>query len=69
MMIFKIIFTALTWAAPLIIISDNAPHWMVVLAWVYMCLNLLLAIIILKADKILAWSDKLTSKKDEGNEP
>lgn len=68
-MIFKIIFTALSWAAPLIIISDNAPYWMVVLAWVYMFIILLLGVMLLNADKISAWSDKVTGKKDDGNDP
>ena len=68
-MIFKIIFTALSWAAPLIIISDNAPNWMVVLAWVYIFIILLLGVMMLNTEKIIAWSDKVTGKKDDGNAP
>lgn len=62
-MFLRAIFTVLSCGAPFIVISDNVPTWVEVLAWVYILGMMLVGVMTLKADQIIAWCDKLLAKK------
>lgn len=62
-MFFRVLFTVLSCSAPFIVISDNVPEWICVLAWVYIFGMMAVGVMTLKADQIIAWCDKQLEKK------
>ena len=68
-MFLRVLFTALSCSAPFIAISDNVPHWLSVLGWIYILGMLCLGILALKADQIISWCDKQLAKKNDKNAP
>ncbi|EGR4184841.1 hypothetical protein [Vibrio parahaemolyticus] len=68
-MFFLVLFTVLSCSAPFIVISDNVPKWICVLAWVYIFGMMAVGVMTLKADQIIAWCDKQLAKKNDKNAP
>ncbi|GHW31800.1 hypothetical protein KW511_21480 [Vibrio fluvialis] len=68
-MFLRAIFTALSCGALFIVISDNVPTWVEVLAWVYILGMMLVGVMTLKADQIIAWCDKQLANKNDKNTP
>lgn len=68
-MFFRVLFTALSCSAPFIAISDNVPHWMSVLGWIYILGMLCVGILAFKAEQIISWCDKQLAKKNDKNAP
>ncbi|EGQ9547210.1 hypothetical protein AW040_23020 (plasmid) [Vibrio parahaemolyticus] len=59
----RVLFTALSCSALFIAISDNVPHWVNVLGWIYILGMLCVGILALKAEQIISWCDKQFAKK------
>ena len=68
-MFLRVLFTTLSCSAPFIAISDNVPHWLSVLGWIYILGMLCVGILTLKADQIISWCDKQLAKKNDKNAP
>ncbi|MCG6308651.1 hypothetical protein K6U49_08585 [Vibrio alginolyticus] len=68
-MFVRAIFTVLSCSAPFIVISDNVPNWVTVLAWVYILGMMVVGVMALKTKQIIAWCDKQLAKKNDKNAP
>ncbi|MDF4583462.1 hypothetical protein P3499_24980, partial [Vibrio parahaemolyticus] len=62
-MFIRVIFTALSFCAVFIVVSDNIPGWGNALGWSYILGMLALGVITLKAEQLMAWCDKQLAKK------
>ncbi|EOW9375044.1 hypothetical protein [Vibrio cincinnatiensis] len=62
-MFIRVIFTALSFCAVFVVVSDNIPGWGNALGWSYILGMLALGVITLKAEQLMAWCDKQLAKK------
>ena len=62
-MFIRVIFTALSFCAVFVVVSNNVPSWGHVLGWGYILGMLALGVITLKAEQLMAWCDKQLAKK------
>lgn len=65
----RAVFSAMLCSAPFIVISDKAPNWGIVLAWLYILAMIAVGVMALKAKRISAWCDKQLAKKNDKNAP
>ncbi|CAK3017508.1 conserved hypothetical protein [Vibrio crassostreae] len=62
-MFVRVIFSALSLCAVFVVVSDNVPHWVSVLGWIYILGMLCVGVLALKAEQIISWCDKQLTKR------
>lgn len=57
-MLVRTVLSALSCSAPFLAVSDNVPEWVNIIAWLYIGLMMVVAVMLLKSEKIMAWCEK-----------